>query len=405
METLASLVDKSMVVADRGPVGTRYRLLETVRLYGEGHAIELDELERLRDAHLAHYLTVAERGFDGWLNDYPRGRATFDAEWDNLRAAVQRAHDLGDAAALDRLFAAIAWPASYGLVHEVGEWATRASVIDGVGPATFGCAATMAALVGRFDEGEELARAGIASAAGHHAPETWLCWTALFQGLGRTGWTAAAHEAIIAAHEAAVDAIGPWGDAFFSAALAVWDLRADPGTARARAAHAGEVAAAHQNPQLSANVGYWIGLHHALVGDAALGLALCRDALGITEAYDLPQSRNAARQVLAQVAMLGGLDDPVPPLRDAIEEAHHQRLWFNVWPTIRLLARWWARRGMTDAAAVVVGYLDAHGLAAPSSGVLQQLRSDLGCQAALVRGSQLDRDELVAHILAHLSPI
>jgi hypothetical protein len=102
--------------------------------------------------------------------------------------------------------------------------------------------------------------------------------------------------------------------------------------------------------------------------------------------------------------MLGGLDDPALVVRQAIEGAQRERLWFDVWPTIRLLARWWIAHRKREAAAVVVGHLDAHGLAAPSQGVLQQLRTDPGAQAGLAAGAQLDRDQLVTHILAHLSP-
>ena len=35
LDLVSSLVDKSMIVADRGAVGMRYRLLETLRQYGE----------------------------------------------------------------------------------------------------------------------------------------------------------------------------------------------------------------------------------------------------------------------------------------------------------------------------------------------------------------------------------
>ena len=89
MDLLASLVDKSMVVVvERNTTSTRYRLLETIKAYGESHSDQRAELTALRDRHLAHYLTVAEQGFAGWLEDFSSGRELLDLEWDNLRAAT-----------------------------------------------------------------------------------------------------------------------------------------------------------------------------------------------------------------------------------------------------------------------------------------------------------------------------
>ena len=61
-DLLAALVDKSMVVADRHGPRTRYRLLETLRQYGEERLAEDGELAPLRDRHLDHYLATARQG-------------------------------------------------------------------------------------------------------------------------------------------------------------------------------------------------------------------------------------------------------------------------------------------------------------------------------------------------------
>ena len=57
VDLLSALVDRSMVVAEAGPDGaTRYRLLETLRQYGE-QALAADvSTTAMRDRHLAHFL-------------------------------------------------------------------------------------------------------------------------------------------------------------------------------------------------------------------------------------------------------------------------------------------------------------------------------------------------------------
>ena len=52
---LADLVDRSLVVAERGVLETRYRLLETIREYGEERLVEHGETDALRDRHVRYY--------------------------------------------------------------------------------------------------------------------------------------------------------------------------------------------------------------------------------------------------------------------------------------------------------------------------------------------------------------
>jgi predicted ATPase len=54
-DLVSSLVDKSMIVADRGASGMRYRLLETLRQYGEEQMELRGETHSVRDRHAAYY--------------------------------------------------------------------------------------------------------------------------------------------------------------------------------------------------------------------------------------------------------------------------------------------------------------------------------------------------------------
>ncbi len=59
LDRLAALVDASLVEVESGTAPTRYRLLETVRLYAEERLVEAGVADTTRDAHTEHYLARA----------------------------------------------------------------------------------------------------------------------------------------------------------------------------------------------------------------------------------------------------------------------------------------------------------------------------------------------------------
>jgi predicted ATPase/class 3 adenylate cyclase/DNA-binding CsgD family transcriptional regulator len=92
LDLLASLVDKSLVVAEERVGAVRYRMLETVRQYGIERLDEAGELSTIRDRHLAGMLALAEQiapalhgpGQREWLD-------VLDHEAANLASALDRA--------------------------------------------------------------------------------------------------------------------------------------------------------------------------------------------------------------------------------------------------------------------------------------------------------------------------
>ena len=100
---LGSLVDKSLVVAERAGAGLRYRLLETIRLFAAERLLEAgeDEAAAVAEAHCAHFLSVAETAA-AYLTGPEQGRwlARLDADQANLRRAAQYAADRPDGTAL-----------------------------------------------------------------------------------------------------------------------------------------------------------------------------------------------------------------------------------------------------------------------------------------------------------------
>jgi predicted ATPase/DNA-binding SARP family transcriptional activator len=96
-ELVAGLVARSLVVADTGPE-TRYRLLETIREYGEEHLAEARETDMLRLRHASYYTELA-RVAQSHL--YGREQVEWGArlarERENLLAAMAFALDTQDA--------------------------------------------------------------------------------------------------------------------------------------------------------------------------------------------------------------------------------------------------------------------------------------------------------------------
>ena len=131
LEVLRSLVDKSLVIAERQPDGTRYRLLETIRWFADTRLREAGKAAEGRDRHLAHYVEVAER-----LDDLYRGAMqvtasrNFDQEWDNLRAAHEWAVLTSDLTMAERVVSACRLYATIRLRYEHREWVERTIALE-----------------------------------------------------------------------------------------------------------------------------------------------------------------------------------------------------------------------------------------------------------------------------------
>jgi predicted ATPase/DNA-binding SARP family transcriptional activator len=97
VDVLTSLVDKSMVVADVSGPTVRYRLLETLRQYGQDQLRHYEDIDALRRPHFEHYFAVAE-AFDavGPTGGLPKSHLV-EMEWANFRSAIQWGLENGEA--------------------------------------------------------------------------------------------------------------------------------------------------------------------------------------------------------------------------------------------------------------------------------------------------------------------
>jgi predicted ATPase/class 3 adenylate cyclase len=174
IDSLASLVAKSMVGVDRSGDTTRYQLLETLRHFARDRA--RDHLDHLRRCHAAHYAELAEQAGAGMMSpDELVWRARVAAELDNLRAATGWAFDAADlddvslgvkilGAVIDQILVKPSWGIQawvQAAVRRVDELpaADRTMVVA--------AAASDAFFLGQMDRAEALGRQVIAESTGY----------------------------------------------------------------------------------------------------------------------------------------------------------------------------------------------------------------------------------------------
>jgi predicted ATPase/class 3 adenylate cyclase len=401
-ELVTLLVNKSLVATERTVGATRYRLLETVRQYAEGHAGANRELAELRDRHVDYYVEVIAAAGLVWHHDFPRGQAVFDLEWDNLRAATQTAIHNGDPAPLELIFSAIDISVVFSLRYEVADWACEAADLRGAGPATCSVAAMFSGLLGDFERCEILARRGLSTASAQGATEDFRCLGPLYVGLVRTGRTGPALEALATGQRLAQDAGHVFRDANASSILAFRLAPIEPTAAAKWARRAEDLIAINRHPVLRTEVLSCLTRYYSLIDDSARGVECAREALAVAEEFHLTRSAHNARNALAQLAARGGPQDPVPVIRAAIAEAYADRDWYDLWPTMPFLAEYWIRHKQSEDAAVVIGYLDSHHLFSVSDEAREPLGSDPALRLSQAHGARLDRDQLVAFVLERL---
>jgi predicted ATPase/class 3 adenylate cyclase/DNA-binding CsgD family transcriptional regulator len=96
LDQLTLLVDKSLVVADDTPHGTRYRLLETVRQYAQEKLGESREGDDVRGRHRDYYTAMAALLNAPAEGDNERRLEWAETEMDNLRAAFAWSRESAD---------------------------------------------------------------------------------------------------------------------------------------------------------------------------------------------------------------------------------------------------------------------------------------------------------------------
>lgn len=96
LDQITLLVDKSLLVTEDTPHGTRYRLLETVRQYAQEKLHESREGNAVRTRHRDHYAAMAALLDTKAAGDHQRRLDRAGVEIDNLRAAFAWSRENSD---------------------------------------------------------------------------------------------------------------------------------------------------------------------------------------------------------------------------------------------------------------------------------------------------------------------
>ncbi|HLZ25074.1 MAG TPA: LuxR C-terminal-related transcriptional regulator [Ktedonobacterales bacterium] len=108
LDALTGLVDRSLVTAQPQAGGMRYRLLEPVRQYAEERLNRRGAWDQIRRRHADYFLRLAEQAEQGLQSaDQEVWVARLQLEHDNLRAALRRCLDGGEAATALRMASAL----------------------------------------------------------------------------------------------------------------------------------------------------------------------------------------------------------------------------------------------------------------------------------------------------------
>ena len=176
-ELLASLVAKSLVVAEEHGPETRYRLLETIRQYGEERLGEAGETERWRARHADYYASLLPRlrhqSHDPQAAVFWAVRLS--ADQDNLLAAWSWAIDTGN---VDTAFSMLAGfspvevRTGYPLLLPGEASLTLPGATEHPGyPLALAVSAVFASARSDGRGAEELCRRAIQANARHHSPD------------------------------------------------------------------------------------------------------------------------------------------------------------------------------------------------------------------------------------------
>jgi len=401
-DAVAALVARSMVLASAAAGTTRYRLLETLRQFGEERLLEAGDAARVSASHTAWYAGFMERAWRGlWGPEDGRWAAAVAEEYENLRVAVHAAIDRADRDALALLIRPHLWWAWHTMRYEVGDWAEAALAVSPEPAFARAVATHMRLHGGRSAEAVRLA-AGLAPLREVGDPDE-ACMIA------QAHWAAA-----VAAGDAG--GVGRWMEESVAAARSAGDtaresvissirvafhvMAGDMARARetAAAAHAGAVTSG--NPTALGWTRFFMGRAET-GGDAAVALEHFQRAVEVAGSCGNPLVRGlAATEAAVVIARSGDPEQGRRQLSQALRSFIRSNDLFQLWTSAHHLAYFLNRVGRVDQARRIWRQLG------PRQGFAARLhRDELQALLGPPGDSDLDDDafvELIATVLQSL---
>jgi predicted ATPase/DNA-binding XRE family transcriptional regulator len=421
LDGLMALVSKSMVAEEEGPGQTsRYRLLETMRIYARQQLAATGRAEALLRRLGEHYAAFAEQARPELLGPGQLGwQHRVEAELDNLQAAVTFAFT-GDDQAREvgfRIVSALAFAVTHGR-GPVSAWAERAlEKIDTCPPglrATITAAAAWSAFwVGDLLLAQQRAEDALREPASADPLSRGLPRTLLSRAYALTGkperGASIASEGREESAEQAVQVLN--GHLLAMEALA-WTAAGDNAAARQPAMDAVAIARAVRNPALAAMACY-AAAGAVWLDDPQSALTLIEESVELTRAGALDSILGYALSLAAAVRIRNGdLRGALTVLQEATVQQRGDNL-LGLGITLQRGAVALSRLGAAEPAAVLTGAVSAHYTATPVSStanawleldeaqaLARQALGEEGYNAALRRGAALDEGEIADYALA-----
>lgn len=366
---LVNLVDKSMVqLVD--PEEPRYRLLETLRDFGQERLRAGGALARLEARHRRWYLALAERaevGLDG--GEEASWSRRVDRELDNFRAAHATAVRSGDVDCAARLVVALREFAFRRIRYEITTWAESTARMDRFEDDPRAPMVLAVSAYGRWVRGDleaaiDLAERSRTMEAERGGPRRVLPERVLGNAqfyCGRTDEALSAMEAMTAAARASGSSARV-AHALYMCSVAQTSV-GDPGRGAELAAEAAAAAERCGSPSAVAQAAYAQGLALRSVDGDEAGRVLRRAA----ELGDTAGNRWIRAFALTEVhwltAQRGQLVEGLDGFADVIDIWYRGGDWANQWLSLRHVFGILIRLEAHHVAAVLHGALVAVGAA------------------------------------------
>lgn len=410
VELTASLVDKSMIVADRTADTTRFTLLETLRQYGEERLIESGDAAHRHDRHLDTYISRAQEHqseFEG--PDWEAGLEMFDLDWDQLRAAAAWPVSARDVDRVSELIGTLPYILIWTARREVALW-----VDDLPDEAPFSTAARDTLAMQAISEGDHLsaasnARAGIAAVTSETDVNAEAgCWHALAIAMipiaDNDEGRAEAFKTMTHAYE--LPGKSAFRTAITTIAISVPPISAlAPDEAAPHRERAMEIADDLNHAPLRAFIGQLIGESVLFEGHPESAEAILERSLAI--ANDAGVYMPIANGFRALAGARGALNRPETEstYQEALAYSWHHHDWATCLWVLESYGTWLANTDRRHDAALILNYLAHHqgflyARADQTRQALNELRSDPETQTALARSENITRSDLIQHLLA-----
>jgi predicted ATPase/DNA-binding SARP family transcriptional activator len=322
LELLIGLVDKSMVTALSNTPRSRYRLLETLRVYGRDRLQEAGLENPIARRHATYFTDLAEQAARAMHG--PHEGAWVQRvlpDYDNLRAAFERVAADRDSDLALRLIASLPELAYLRVGYESARWAERALEFASADHPLF-VAAVGSVARGAWNRGDFLRARSVAGIAGGRAPG---------RGTGRIAYPGDV-VADVALYEGDVDA-----------ALRYYDAE----VLRARR---------DDDPIRLVWTLYYVSICHAVRRAPERGLAAAEESMRVAEATGNPTARSMARYALGLVVKKSHPDRALALFEDAaVLAASVRNFW---WQGIALMEAAATRSVHGDAAAAAQAFVD-----------------------------------------------